>query len=131
LMGPGRWGTQSPEMGIPVKFSEINNIAVIAEISHQMSNMVPDLSFGTHFFHDLIETGIFYMAIYPENAGVVFKADWLQSLPNRLESFIPAARHLRDVVTIADTSGYGLMLASDIAAGQVACYLTHPADGGS
>jgi hypothetical protein len=129
LMGPGRWGTQSPEMGIPVKFSEINNIAAIAEISHQMGNMIPDLSFGTHFFHDLIETGIFYMAIYPESAGVVFKADWLQSLPNQLESVVPAAGHLRDVVKIADTSEYGLMLASDISSQQVICYLTNPSGG--
>ncbi len=129
LMGPGRWGTQSPEMGIPVKFSEINNIAVIAEISHQMGNMIPDLSFGTHFFHDLIETGIFYMAIYPESAGVVFKTDWLQALPNELEGMLPAARHLRDVVKIADTSGYGLMLASDISAQQVICYLSNPSCG--
>ncbi len=122
LMGPGRWGTQSPEMGIPVKFSEINNIAVIAEISHQMGNMIPDLSFGTHFFHDLIETGIFYMAVYPEGSGVVFKTDWLQSLPNDLESVIPAARHLRHVVKIADTGEYGFTLASDISAQQVICY---------
>jgi len=126
LMGPGRWGTQSPEMGIPVKFSEINNIAAIAEISHQMGNMIPDLSFGTHFFHDLIETGIFYMAIYPESPKVVFKMDWLQSLPNQLESIVPAAGHLRDVVKIVDTSEYGLMLASDISSQQVTCYLTNP-----
>ena len=126
LMGPGRWGTQSPEMGIPVKFSEINNIAAIAEISHQMGNMIPDLSFGTHFFHDLIETGIFYMAIYPESPEVVFKTEWLHALPNQLESIVPAAGHLRDVVKIADTAAYGLMLASDISTQQLICYLTHP-----
>ncbi|MFO7838625.1 MAG: PEP/pyruvate-binding domain-containing protein [Desulfosalsimonadaceae bacterium] len=122
LTGPGRWGTQSPEMGVPVKFAEINNIAVIAEISHQMGNMIPDLSFGTHFFHDLIETGIFYMAVYPESPGVVFKTDWFQSLPNQLENILPAAAHLSHVVKIADTGGYGLMLASDIAARHVVCY---------
>ena len=122
LMGPGRWGTQSPEMGVPVKFSEINNIAVIAEISHQLGNMIPDLSFGTHFFHDLIETGIFYMAIYPESSGVVFKTAWFESLPNQLERIVPAASHLGHVVKISDTSEYGLMLASDISAQQVICY---------
>ena len=125
LMGPGRWGTQSPEMGVPVKFSEINNIAVIAEISHQTGNMIPDLSFGTHFFHDLIENGIFYMAIYPESSGVVFKTEWFQSLPNQLESIVPAARHLGHVVTIADTTEYGFELASDISNQQVVCYLTN------
>jgi len=125
LMGPGRWGTQSPEMGIPVKFSEINNMAGVAEISHQMGNMVPDLSFGTHFFHDLVENGVFYMAIYPESPGVVFKTEWFQSLPNQLESIVPAASHLRHVVQFSDTKAYGFMLASDISAQQVACYLTN------
>ena len=96
---------------------------MIAEISHQMGNMIPDLSFGTHFFHDLIETGIFYMAIYPESPDVVFKTDWFQSLPNQLESIIPAARHLRHVVQIVDTSESGLMLASDISDQRVICYL--------
>jgi len=123
LLGPGRWGTQSPEMGIPVKFSEINNIAVIAEISYQVGNLIPDLSFGTHFFHDLVETGIFYLAIYPENSGVLFNADWICSLPNQLGTIIAPARHLGHVVKIVDTSESGLTLASDIETQQVICYL--------
>ncbi|MGM0452856.1 MAG: PEP/pyruvate-binding domain-containing protein [Thermodesulfobacteriota bacterium] len=122
LIGPGRWGTQSPEMGVPVRFSEINNIAAIAEISYQVGDMIPDLSFGTHFFHDLVESGIFYMAIYPENAGTIFNEDWIFSLPNQLESLSPAAGRLADVVRVVDTSPYRLMLASDIAARKVICY---------
>ncbi len=122
LIGPGRWGTQSPEMGVPVKFSEINNIAVIAEISYRSGNLIPDLSFGTHFFHDLIESGIFYLAVYPEKAGVVFKQEWLKSLPNLLGTISPAHGRLGHVVKCIDTTEYGVTLASDIETQRVICY---------
>jgi len=49
LLGPGRWGTTTPAMGVPVTFSEINNITAIGEIAYQDGSLIPDLSFGTHF----------------------------------------------------------------------------------
>ncbi|HNY73660.1 MAG TPA: PEP/pyruvate-binding domain-containing protein, partial [Syntrophales bacterium] len=76
LFGPGRWGTTTPAMGVPVTFSEINNIAAIAEIAYQDGSLIPDLSFGTHFFQDLVEMDIFYMAIYPDKKGVLFNREW-------------------------------------------------------
>ena len=51
----------------------------MAEISYRDGSLIPDLSFGTHFFHDLIETRIFYMAIYPEHAEVVFNQKWFMA----------------------------------------------------
>lgn len=123
LMGPGRWGTQSPEMGIPVKFSEINNIAAIAEISYQVGNLIPDLSFGTHFFHDLVEAGIFYLAIYPENPAVLFRKEWICSLENKLDRLVPAAAHLNHVVKVVDTAEFGLTLCSDMASQKLICHL--------
>jgi len=50
LLGPGRWGTTTPAMGVPVTFSEINNMTAIGEIAYQAGSLIPDLSFGTHFF---------------------------------------------------------------------------------
>ncbi len=69
LLGPGRWGTGTPAMGVPVHFAEINHISALAEISYRDGSLIPDLSFGSHFFHDLIETRIFYLAIYPSSRG--------------------------------------------------------------
>ncbi len=66
LMGPGRWGTTTPSLGVPVKFAEINNIAVLAEVAFSAGNLMPELSFGTHFFQDLVETNIFYIALFPD-----------------------------------------------------------------
>ncbi len=123
LLGPGRWGTQTPAMGVPVHFSEINHITAMAEISYRHGSLIPDLSFGTHFFHDLIETNIFYMAIYAEQPDVVFNLAWLLSLPNRLAAISPADEHLASVVRVSEISAARLIIHSDVESQQVLCYL--------
>jgi len=123
LLGPGRWGTQTPAMGVPVNFSEINHIAAMAEISYRDGNLIPDLSFGTHFFHDLIETQIFYMAIYPEQSEVIFNQQWFLDQPNLLETLSPVDGHMAHVVKVADTREAGLIIHSDVASQKVICYL--------
>ena len=125
LLGPGRWGTHSPSMGVPVNFSEINHVAVIAEISYQSGSLIPDLSFGTHFFHDLIETGIFYIAVYPENPDVVFNLNWIRSQPNLLDSLVPEANRFSRVVKVADTTKAGLKIQSDVMNQRVICYASN------
>jgi hypothetical protein len=124
LMGPGRWGTHTPAMGIPVSFSEINHASAIAEISYQTGSLIPDLSFGTHFFHDLIESRIFYMAIYPENPDVIFNLKWIRALPNLLDSLIPESSRFSHVVKVADTSGVELKIQPDIVNQTVICYIS-------
>ena len=123
LLGPGRWGTQTPAMGVPVHFSEINHITALAEISYRHGSLIPDLSFGTHFFHDLIETEIFYMAIYAEQPEVRFNRPWLLSQPNRLTAISPADEYLAHVVKVAEVAEAGFIIHSDVASQQVVCYL--------
>ena len=123
LLGPGRWGTQTPAMGVPVNFSEINHIAAMAEISYRDGNLIPDLSFGTHFFHDLIETRIFYMAIYPEQSEVLFNRQWFVDQFNLLETLSPVDGHMAHVVKVADTRDAGLIIHSDVASQKLMCYL--------
>ncbi len=124
LMGPGRWGTHSPAMGVPVGFSEINHVAAIAEISSQTGSLIPDLSFGTHFFHDLIETGIFYLAVYPENPNVILNLDWIRSLPNLLGALVPQSIRFSHVLKVVDTEKEGLKILSDMVNQRVICCLT-------
>jgi len=124
LLGPGRWGTRTPAMGVPVTFSEINHIVAMAEISYQDGNLIPDLSFGTHFFHDLVETNIFYFAVYPENPGVIFNWEWLRGLPNILGDAIPDDVRFKNVIKVADLTGKGLMLLSNVVTQKTICYLT-------
>ncbi|MFP4040348.1 MAG: PEP/pyruvate-binding domain-containing protein [Desulfosudaceae bacterium] len=127
LMGPGRWGTQSPSMGVPVRFSEINQVTAMAEISYQSGSLIPDLSFGSHFFHDLVETGIFYLAIYPENKEVIFNREWIYAQPNLLPSLVPKSLRLAHVVSVVDTSRTGFTIQSDLADQSVICHLEAPA----
>ncbi len=77
LVGPGRWGTSSPELGVPVKFADISRVAVLVEVAEMGSGMVPDLSFGSHFFLDLVETGIAFVALFPGEAGTDYRPQWL------------------------------------------------------
>ncbi|MBU4315664.1 MAG: PEP/pyruvate-binding domain-containing protein [Proteobacteria bacterium] len=126
LMGPGRWGTHSPSMGVPVNFSEINHVAVMAEISYQSGSLIPDLSFGTHFFHDLIETGIFYLAIYPESPDVVFNLEWIRSRKNLLGALVPESSRFEHVVKVVDTRHEDVKFQSDVVNQRVVCYLSNP-----
>ncbi|MCX5849824.1 MAG: phosphoenolpyruvate synthase, partial [Deltaproteobacteria bacterium] len=122
LFGPGRWGTTTPAMGIPVTFSEINNIAAIAEIAYKEGSLIPDLSFGTHFFQDMVEMNIFYMAIYPDNEKVIFNTRWMQEMPNLLEDIVPEDRKYADVVHVHDVREKKLILLSDIVAQEMVCF---------
>ncbi len=123
LLGPGRWGTHSPNMGVPVRFSEINNFAAIGEISYKDGSLVPDLSFGSHFFQDLIEAEIFYVAVYPEKPSVTFNTDWIARQPNIIESVIPDVSPYDRVIRVIDTREQNAFLRADIVARRVACFI--------
>lgn len=80
LVGPGRWGSTNPRLGIPVTFAQIANAAVIAETSAPGLDFEP--SQGTHFFHLITAGGIVYMALMPE-AGDVFNLELLDTFEVR------------------------------------------------
>jgi hypothetical protein len=122
LFGPGRWGTTTPAMGVPVAFSEISNVAAIAEIAYKEGSLIPDLSFGTHFFQDMVEMNIFYMAIYPENEKVVFNTAFTEGLPNLLGELVPEKSGYSHVIGVYDVSSKGLRLMSDIVSQSMLCY---------
>ena len=122
LLGPGRWGTTTPAMGVPVRFSEINNITAIGEIAYQDGSLIPDLSFGTHFFQDMVEMDIFYMAIYPEKDGVIFNAAWMKKQPNILTDLMPDDARFLDVVHVYDVRAKDLRLLSDIVTQKMICF---------
>lgn len=122
LMGPGRWGTTTPSLGVPVKFSEINNIAVLAEVAFSAGNLMPELSFGTHFFQDLVETGIFYVALFPEKKEVLFNDQWFEQLINLYEQLIPESPKYKDVISVFDVSSKGLRIMSDVVSQKIICF---------
>ena len=103
LMGPGRWGSRGDiRLGVRVTYSDINNSAMLIEIARKMGNYVPDLSFGTHFFQDLVEADIRYLALYPDEEGVIFAEDFFTKSPNLLAGLLPEYDHLSNVVRVID-----------------------------
>jgi hypothetical protein len=123
LLGPGRWGTTTPAMGVPVTFSEINNITAIGEIAYNDGSLIPDLSFGTHFFQDMVEMDIFYMAIYPEKKDVIFNTAWMKKQPNILPDLMPDDARFAKVVNVYDVRAMDLRLLSDIVTQKMICFL--------
>ncbi len=84
LIGPGRWGSSDPALGIPVKWSDISQARVIVEAS--LSNYQIEPSQGTHFFHNLTSFGVGYFTINPSSADGIYDIDYLNAMPAVYES---------------------------------------------
>ena len=84
LIVPGRIGTSSPELGIPVVFAEISQFRAILEESYSKVGYVPELSFGSHMFQDLVEADIYYGAIFENDKRLAFNKELIEDLPNKL-----------------------------------------------
>jgi pyruvate, water dikinase len=112
LMGPGRWGSRGDiRLGVNVTYSDINNTAMLVEIAARRGQYVPDLSFGTHFFQDLVESSIRYLPLFPDDDSQL-NAAWLRRAPNVGPDLAPEFRQLADVVRVVDVprSTNGLVL---------------------
>ena len=101
LMGPGRWGSRGDiKLGVNVTYSDINHTAMLIEIARKKGNYVPDLSFGTHFFQDLVEDSIRYLPLYPDEKSNAFQQDFLTKSPNSLPQLVPQYAHLSDIIRV-------------------------------
>ncbi|MFN2359945.1 MAG: PEP/pyruvate-binding domain-containing protein, partial [Marinobacter sp.] len=118
LIGPGRWGTSSPELGVPVRFSDIAGIAALVEVSENSGQMIPDLSYGSHFFQDLVETGIAYAALFPDNAHCQYFPDHLGKTSASPEPVLSPEAAVR----VHDLTRKPLQLRGDIVRQQLICY---------
>jgi hypothetical protein len=128
LVGPGRWGTSTPALGVPVRFAEINKVTALVEIAHTGMALMPELSYGTHFFQDLVETGIFYIALFPDREDVVFNRAWLDQRENQLSMFVPDAKRYEGVVVVQDCADVKLYLMADIISQKVVCCISDKID---
>jgi hypothetical protein len=124
LLGPGRWGTTTPSLGVPVNFAEINRITVLAEIAYEGGNLMPELSFGTHFFHDLVESDIFYIALFPQKETVVLNKERFLRMHNLLTDIFPEDSKYEDVIRVCDVDSEQLQIMSDVVSQRVVCFFT-------
>jgi len=111
LIGPGRWGSADPWLGIPVRWNQISESRVIVETTLQ--DFVIDPSFGTHFFHNVTSLGLGYFTVHGAHGGGTLRWDWLDAQPAVAET--ERLRHVRLAtpldIRIDGSTGRGVILA--------------------
>jgi pyruvate,water dikinase len=103
LIGPGRWGSRGDiKMGVKVTYSDISNTAMLIEIARKKGDYLPEPSFGTHFFQDLVESEIRYLPLYPDDRGTIFNDRFLLDAENMLFTVLPEYSFLSDTLKVID-----------------------------
>ena len=127
LIGPGRWGSTNLELGINASYADINNTAVLVEVSWKESGFSPELSYGTHFFQDLVEDHIIYLPVYPDNPDSEYNNSFFTESANKLSEVIPGNEHLENIVKLIDltesAAGQNLKVLADPESQRAVCYL--------
>ncbi len=101
LMGPGRWGTRDDiRLGVKISYSDINNTAMLVEVAKSKGSYTPELSFGTHFFQDLVESQIYYLPLYPDKEETMFNYEFFNNANNTLERFAPEYSHISYILKV-------------------------------
>jgi hypothetical protein len=134
LMGPGRWGSRGDvRLGVSAGYADISNAALLIEIARKRGNYVPDLSFGTHFFQDLVESQIRYLPLYPDDPGVVFSDAFLRGAHSILRELLPQHADLEHTLRVIDvpraTSGQVLRVLMNADLDEAVGFLTPPGGG--
>ncbi len=101
LMGPGRWGSRDMRMGVRVGYSDIDQCCLLVEIARRQGGYVPEVSFGSHFFQDLVESDIKYLSLYPDDPGQRMDEAFFQRA-SVLEKLLPHRADFADVVRVID-----------------------------
>lgn len=91
LVGPGRWGSSDPWLGVPVKWPAISAAKVIVEAG--LTNYRVDPSQGTHFFQNLTSLGVGYFTVNDYNGDGIYRMDLLDAMPAVEET--EHVRHVR------------------------------------
>lgn len=116
LLGPGRWGTTTPSLGVPVHFMEINRFDCIAELAYSSHGLRPELSYGSHFFQDLVEADTFYVALYPGEEGCVLDEALFEECENVYSKLIrlEPGDAMSEVIRVFDLGESGAILYSEV-----------------
>jgi hypothetical protein len=122
LIGPGRWGTSTPFMGVPVSFSEISSFSAICEFIISGSDFVPDISLGTHFFNDLVEANILYFALFDKKDGAFLNTDLLKKFGNALPELLPQDKSFAETISVIDIPNGNISIYADTLEQQILCF---------
>lgn len=102
IMGPGRWGSANLDLGVRVGYADIFNTKALIEMAVAGASGVPELSYGTHFFQDLVEGGIYSLPLHLEQPRSYFNWDFFQNAPNALTRLCPSNAELAETLKVID-----------------------------
>jgi len=102
IMGPGRWGSNNIELGVNVGYADIDGTAVLVEVAREEAGHTPEVSYGTHFFQDLVESDILYLPVYPDEDAADFNTGFFSRSPNILKDLLPELSDFEDIVHVID-----------------------------
>jgi len=106
LVGPGRWGSSNPELGVPVSYADIFHVDALVEVPLAIRDEEPEASYGTHFFQDLIESKIYPVAVYPGKKQDLFNFGFFRNAPNALLNFLPDETAMAEYVKLINIPEY-------------------------
>jgi len=126
-IGPGRWGTINPDLGVPINYGDIYNTRALIEVSGHGISAAPEPSFGTHFFQDLVEANIYPLAVYLDDPDAQLNRSFMYDTPNLLADYLPEAEDCTDTVRLIEVAcfrdGSHLELVMDDEKGEGVAYL--------
>jgi len=102
LFGPGRWGSNDINLGVKVRYSDINRTLILGEVAFEKGGSTPEVSYGTHFFNDLVEARITPIALYPDRHDNLFKEDFFLNTPSILTQLDPELASYSSIIHIID-----------------------------
>ena len=130
LMGPGRWGSSNPDLGLKVGYADIYNTRALVEVGWPQGKSRPTLSYGTHFFQDLVESHIYPLALYPGEPDNPFQREFFSNALNALHALLPGDARYEEFVKVIDvpatTGGRVLDLVMSGERGKALAFLTWP-----
>ncbi len=102
LMGPGRWGSSNIDLGLKVTYADIYNARMLVEVAVARNGVVPEVSYGTHFFQDLVESNIYALSLFPDDAETIFNRAFFDNSPNQLACLLPNDSDYSDYIKVID-----------------------------
>ena len=126
LLVPGRIGTSSPELGVPVVYANISAFCAICEVAYSEVGYHPELSYGSHMFQDLVEADVYYGAINENSKTRCYQPRLLKQHPNIFPELFPGNEELGGIIKVYDVSDCNAQLLLDSKKGRAVCWLAAP-----
>jgi hypothetical protein len=104
LMGPGRWGSANIDLGVHVTYADIYNTKALIEVGVAQDGVTPELSYGTHFFQDLVESGIYSLPLHLDENDRDFNWSFFRDSPNGLTQLLPQDAELSPYLRLIDVA---------------------------